>query len=79
MPVQDPDNYINVLTRLRNLLIEIEEPFTDRHFFDIVLQGLTEKYRDVRLMTWKDPDFDMSVLLCVTFTWTGCRGTRREG
>lgn len=56
---QDPDNYINELTRLRNLLTEMEEPITDRHFTDIVLQGLTEEYRDVKLMTWKDPDFDL--------------------
>ncbi|CAN0303785.1 unnamed protein product, partial [Laminaria digitata] len=56
---QDPDNYINELTRLRNLLTEMKEPITDRHCTDIVLQGLTEEYRDVKLMTRKDPDFDL--------------------
>ncbi|CAN0458294.1 unnamed protein product, partial [Laminaria digitata] len=44
---QDPDNYINELTRQRNILTEMEEPITDRNFPDIVLQGLTEDYRDV--------------------------------
>ncbi|CAN0584093.1 unnamed protein product, partial [Laminaria digitata] len=34
-------------------------PIRDRHFTDIVLQGLTEEYRDVKLMTWKDPDFEL--------------------
>ncbi|CAM9643466.1 unnamed protein product, partial [Laminaria digitata] len=47
---QDPDNYINELTRLLNLLTEMEEPITDRHFTDIVLQGLMEEYRDVKQM-----------------------------
>ena len=37
----------------------MEEPITDRHFTDIILQGMTEEYRDVKLMTWKDPDFDL--------------------
>ena len=56
---QDPDEYINEATRLRELLKEMGEPITDRHFMDIVLQGLTAEYRDVKLMTWKDPDFDL--------------------
>ena len=50
-PGQDPDNSINGLTRLCNPLTEIEEPITDRHFTDIVLQGLTEEGGDVKLMT----------------------------
>lgn len=41
-PAKDPGNYINKLTRLRNLLAEMEEPVTNRHFTDIVLQGPTE-------------------------------------
>ena len=42
-PGQDPDNYINELTLLlRNLLTEMdgEEPVTDMHFTNVVLQGL---------------------------------------
>ena len=31
---QDPDNHINELTQLHNLLTEMEEPITDRHFTD---------------------------------------------
>ena len=37
----------------------MEESITDRHFTDIVLQALTEEYRDVELMTWTVPDFDL--------------------
>ena len=61
----------------------MEEPITDRNFSDIVLQGLTKEYWDVKRMVCKDPDFDrpniQSVLQCVTSTWTGSRGTNREG
>ena len=56
---QDPDEYINEATRLRELLQEMHEPITDRRFMDIILQGLTGEYRDVKLMTWKDPEFDL--------------------
>ncbi|CAN0166623.1 unnamed protein product, partial [Pylaiella littoralis] len=38
---QDPDEYINEATRLRELLDEMEEPITDRRFMDIILQGLS--------------------------------------
>ncbi|CAN0488850.1 unnamed protein product, partial [Laminaria digitata] len=44
---QDPDNYVRQLTRLQNLLSEIEAPVSDRHFTDIALQGITEEYRNV--------------------------------
>lgn len=56
---QDPDNYINEITRLRNLLPEMEEHIADRHFTETVLRDLTEEYRDVKLMNWNDPDFDL--------------------
>ena len=49
-----PDNCIDELTPLQNLLTETEKPITDRHFTSIVLRGLTEEYRDVNRMTWKD-------------------------
>ena len=62
---EDPDNYINQFTRLRSLPTEMEEPVTDRHFTDIVLHGLTEAYGDVKLMTLKDPDFDLPKIQCV--------------
>jgi len=53
---QDPDEYINEATLLRDRLHEMKEPITDRHFMDIILQGLTDQYKDVKLMIWKDPD-----------------------
>lgn len=81
-PGQDPDNFVNERTRLRNLLAETEEPITGqalhRH-----RQGLTGEYLDVKLVTWKDPHFHLpkvqSVLLYVASTGMGCCGTRRQG
>lgn len=55
-----PTNYINELTRLRNLLTEMKEPITDRPYTHIVLQYLTEEYRDVKLIAEKDPDFELN-------------------
>lgn len=37
----------------------MEESTKDRHFTEIVLQGLTQGCQDVRLMTWNNPDFDL--------------------
>ena len=51
---QDLD-HINELTRLRNLLTEMEERITDRHFTDIVPQDLTEEYMGVKLDDLEGP------------------------
>ena len=44
---QDRYNYFNELTRLRNLLTEMQKPIIDRMLTDFVLQGLAEEYRGV--------------------------------
>ena len=62
---QDPDEYINEATLLRERLSEMDEPITDRHFMDIILQGLTDEYKDVKLMTWKDPDMNLAKIKSV--------------
>lgn len=41
------------------LFHEMKETITYRHFMDIILQGLTSEYRDVKLMTRKDSEFDL--------------------
>ncbi|CAN0546480.1 unnamed protein product [Laminaria digitata] len=43
-------------TRLRSRLAAVKEPVTDRHFTDIIVQGLPESYHDIKLTTYKDPD-----------------------
>ncbi|CAN0198582.1 unnamed protein product, partial [Laminaria digitata] len=58
-PNEDPDHYIMQATRLRSRLAAVKEPVTDRHFTDIIVQGLPESYRDIKLTTYKDPHFDL--------------------
>lgn len=60
-PGHDPNNFINEVTRPRNVLPEMEEPIyrgqtPRRHRY----ARLTEEYRDAKLITWKDLDFDLS-------------------
>ncbi|CAN0527992.1 unnamed protein product, partial [Laminaria digitata] len=57
---EDPDNFIMQATRLRSRLAAVKEPVTDRHFTDVLVQGLPESYRDIKLTTYKDPDLDLS-------------------
>ncbi|CAN0560278.1 unnamed protein product, partial [Laminaria digitata] len=59
-PDEDPYNFIMQATRLRSRLAAVKEPVTDRHFTEIIVQGLPESYRDIKLTTYKDPDLDLS-------------------
>ena len=52
----DEDHYIVKAKRLRSRLTAVKEPVTERYFKDIIVQGLPEKYRDIDLTTYKDPD-----------------------
>ncbi|CAN0589493.1 unnamed protein product, partial [Laminaria digitata] len=54
-PCAEPDNFIMQATRIRSRLAAVKEPVTDRHFTDIIVQGLPESYRDIKLTTYKDP------------------------
>ena len=57
-PEEDADLYIMQATRLRSRLAANKDRVTDRHFTDITVQGLPESYRDIKLMTYNDPDFN---------------------
>ncbi|CAN0244684.1 unnamed protein product [Laminaria digitata] len=56
---EDPDNYTMQATRLRSRLAAVKEPVTDCHFTDVIVQGLPEIYRDIKLTTYKDLHFDL--------------------
>ena len=45
--------YIMKVTRIRRRLAEINEPVADRHFTDIIVQGLPERYRDIKVTTYR--------------------------
>ena len=44
---------------LRSRLTGVKEPVTERHFKDIIVQGLPEKYRHIKLTTYKDAEIDL--------------------
>ena len=39
-PDEDPDTHIMKVNRLRRMLSAVKEPGIDRHFMDIIVQGL---------------------------------------
>lgn len=51
-PDEDPDHYIMQAACLRSRLAAVKEPVSDQHFTDIIVQGLPENYREVRLTTY---------------------------
>lgn len=60
-------------TRICNRLVAVNELVTNSHFADIVVQGLPESYRDIKLTTSKDPDCDVTKTQKLergTSTWT---------
>ena len=57
---EDPDHYIMKATRIRNRLAAVKEHVTDRHFTDIIVQGLPESYHVIKITTYKDPNFDLA-------------------
>ena len=65
-PDEDPDHYIMWATRVRSRLAAVDEPVTDRHFTDIIVQGLPESYYDIKLTSYKDPYFDLSKIPTTT-------------
>lgn len=62
---KDHDNYVSELARLHNLLAEMYGTVTGRNFTNVVLHCLSEKYRDINLTSWKDPDFDLPMIQSV--------------
>ena len=57
---EDPDHYITRATRLWSILAAVNEPVTDHHCAYNIVQGLPDSYRDIKLTTYKGPDFDLS-------------------
>ena len=45
--------------RLRSRLTAVKEPITERHVTDIIVHGIPDKYRDIKLTPYKDPEFDL--------------------
>jgi len=56
---QDPDDFFMEKYLARTELARMGEPITDRRFKDICVQGFTSDYKDIKLMMYRDPTFDI--------------------
>ena len=58
-PGENPDDYFNQKHLLRTQLDKMGEPISDRRFKDICVQGFSDEYKDVKLMVFRDPTFNV--------------------
>ena len=56
---QDPHEFFVEKTLARAELEKMGEPISDRRFKDIFVQGFTAEYKDIKLMMYRDPTFDI--------------------
>ena len=59
-PNEDPGNYIMKVTRIDSRVAAVNEPVADRHFTDMIVQRFLESYSDIKLKTYKYPEFDLA-------------------
>ena len=57
-PGQNPDDYFNQ-KRLRIRAEKMGENISDRYFKDICVTEFTDNYKDVKMMMYRDPSFDV--------------------
>ena len=58
-PGQNPDDYFNQNRLLRIRAEKMGEHISDRYFKDICVTGFTDNYKDVKMMMYRDPSFDV--------------------
>ena len=58
-PGQNPDDYFNQKRLLRIRTEKMGEHISDRYFKDICVTGFTDNYKDVKMMMYRDPSFDV--------------------
>ena len=56
---EDPDSYFMEKTLARFKLEKMDEMIPDRRFKDICVQGFTARYKDIKMMMYRDPTFDI--------------------
>ena len=56
---EDPDCYFMEKTLAPSELEKMGEPITDRRFKDICIQGFTSEYKNIKMMMYRDPTFDI--------------------
>ncbi|CAN0039353.1 unnamed protein product, partial [Ascophyllum nodosum] len=58
-PGQNPDDYLNKKRLLHIRIEKMGEKVSDRWFKDICVTGFTDKYKDVKMMMYRDSSFDI--------------------
>ena len=58
-PGQNPDDYFNQKRLLRIRAEKMGEHISDRYFKGICVTGFTDNYKDVKMMMYRDPSFDV--------------------
>ena len=53
------DSYFMEKTLARSELEKMGEMISDRRFKDVCVQGFTAEYKDIKLMMYRDPTFDI--------------------
>ena len=56
---QDPDVFINEVYYLRHELVDMGEVFNDDSILDMVLEGLTDEYLQIKYSDKADDDFTL--------------------
>ena len=56
---EDPDSYFMEKELARSELEKMGETISDRRFKDICVQGFTAEYKDIKMMMYRDPTFDV--------------------
>ena len=41
----------------------MDEPITDRHFKDIIIQGIPREYDNIKFCVYRDPTFNLDEIL----------------
>ena len=56
---EDPDVFLNEVFFLRDELVDMGEVFNDDSILDIVLEGLTDEYLQIKYSAEADDDFTL--------------------
>ena len=63
---EDPDGYFMEKTLARAEPEKMGGPISDQRFKDICVQGFTPEYRDIKMMIYRDPTFDIDQMQSTT-------------
>ncbi|CAN0018115.1 unnamed protein product, partial [Ectocarpus fasciculatus] len=56
---QNPDDHFNQKHLLRHKAEKMGETISDRYFKDVCVTGFTDEYKDVKMIAYRDPDFNV--------------------